>query len=118
MCRTGGQALRHMAAGPPISIRPVSADVALGPEEGFLHFCSASMAGPWEGLDDYVFFTGEETNDTVDGDQRGFAVALNTRTGVHSAIRGKGRLNPSMTSPDNLDTSKTSLMVPRRSRPR
>ena len=39
----------------------VSADVALGPEEGFLRFCSASMAGPAEGLDDYVFFTGEET---------------------------------------------------------
>ena len=71
----------------------LSADVALGPEEGFLRFCSASMAGPDEGLDDYVFFTGEEANDTVSGVQRGFAVVLNTRTGVHTAVPGMGRLN-------------------------
>lgn len=71
----------------------LSADVALGPEEGFLRFCSASMAGPDEGLDDYVFFTGEEANDTVDGVQRGFSVVLNTRTGEHTAVPGMGRLN-------------------------
>ena len=71
----------------------VNADVALGPDEGFLRFCSASMAGPDEGLDDYVFFTGEETNDIVDGVQRGFAVVLNTRTGEHTAVPGMGRLN-------------------------
>lgn len=71
----------------------LSADVALGPEEGFLRFCSASMAGPAEGLDDYVFFTGEETNDVVSGTQRGFAVVLNTETGVNTAVPGMGRLN-------------------------
>lgn len=71
----------------------LSADVALGPEEGFLRFCSASMAGPDEGLDDYVFFTGEETNDVVSGVQRGFAVVLNTETGVNTAVPGMGRLN-------------------------
>lgn len=71
----------------------LGADVALGPEEGFLRFCSASMAGPADGLDDYVFFTGEETSDTVDGVQRGFAVVLNTRSGVHTAVPGMGRLN-------------------------
>ena len=69
----------------------ISADVPLLPEEGFLRFCSASMAGPDEGLDDYVFFTGEETNDVVDGVQRGFAVVLNTSTGVHTAVPGMGR---------------------------
>ncbi len=69
------------------------ADVAIGPEEGFLRFCSASMAGPDEGLEDWVFFTGEETSDVVDGVQRGFAVVLNTRTGEHTAVPGMGRLN-------------------------
>ncbi len=71
----------------------VSADVALDPEEGFLRFCSASMAGPDEGLDDYVLFTGEETSDTVDGVQHGYAVVLNTDTGENTAVPGMGRLN-------------------------
>ncbi len=70
-----------------------SAEVVLGPEEGFLRFCSASMAGPNEGLSDYVFFTGEETTDVIDGVQRGFAVALNTDTGDYTAVPGMGRLN-------------------------
>ena len=71
----------------------VSADVALGPEEGLLRFCSASMAGSAEGLDDYVFFTGEETNDVVAGEQHGYAVVLNTNTGVNTTVPGMGRLN-------------------------
>ncbi len=71
----------------------LDADVALSPDEGFLRFCSAAMFGPAEGLDDYVFFTGEETSDIVDGVQRGFAVVLNTETGVHTAVPGMGRLN-------------------------
>ena len=71
----------------------LDADVALSPDEHFLRFCSASMAGPDQGLDDYVFFTGEEANDTVAGVQRGFAVALNTETGVNTAVPGMGRLN-------------------------
>ena len=71
----------------------LDASVPLGPEEGFLRFCSASMATPEDGFDDYVFLTGEETNDTVDGVQRGFAVALNTETGESVAVPGMGRLN-------------------------
>ncbi len=71
----------------------VDASVALSPDEGFLRFCSASMFGPDEGLDDYVFFTGEETNDIVEGVQRGFAVVLNTDTGENTAVPGMGRLN-------------------------
>jgi hypothetical protein len=69
------------------------ASVPLGPEAGFQRFCSASMAGPAEGLDDYVFLTGEETSDTLDGVQRGFAVVLNTDTGEYTAVPGLGRLN-------------------------
>jgi hypothetical protein len=69
------------------------ADVALVPEAGFLRFCSASMGTPEQGLDDYVFFTGEEANDTVDGVQRGYAVVLNTETGENTAVPGMGRLN-------------------------
>ena len=72
--------------------RVMDAEVAMEPD-GFLRFCSASMATPAEGMDDYVFFTGEETSDTVDGVQRGFAVALNTETGHATSIPGMGRLN-------------------------
>ena len=71
----------------------LDASVALPSSAGFLRFCSANMAGPAQGLDDYVFFTGEETNDTVNGTQRGFAVVLNTDTGVYTAVPGLGRLN-------------------------
>ena len=87
----------------------LDASVAVDPADGFLRFCSASMAGPAEGFDDYVFFTGEETNDVglptdgkpygadvVPGDgtrQGGYAVALNTETGDYVAVPGMGRLN-------------------------
>lgn len=71
----------------------LAASVALPGSESFLRFCSASMAGPDEGLDGYVFFTGEETNDVVDGVQRGYAVVLDTDTGEYTAVPGMGRLN-------------------------
>ncbi len=71
----------------------IHAEVAIDSSEGFLRFCSASMAGPDDGLTDYVFFTGEEANDTVDGVQRGFAVVHNTSTGETTAVPGLGRLN-------------------------
>ena len=71
----------------------LAASVALPASAGFLRFCSANMAGPEQGLDDYVFFTGEETNDTVSGVQRGFAVVLNTDSGDYTAVPGLGRLN-------------------------
>lgn len=44
----------------------VAAEVAIYSEDGYLQFCSASMAGPAEGFDTYTFFTGEEANDIVD----------------------------------------------------
>ena len=82
--------------------------VALPPSAGFLRFCSASMAGPAEGLSSYTFFTGEETNDIVGVPngapygpdpaldpqrQGGYAVGLNTDTGHYTQIAGMGRLN-------------------------
>jgi hypothetical protein len=88
----------------------LDASVAIDPADGFLRFCSASMAGPAEGFDGYVYLTGEETNDTdLPGDvsdlygpdvfpgngtrQGGFAVALDTDTGEYVAVPGLGRLN-------------------------
>jgi hypothetical protein len=85
----------------------VGAEVAIPSSDGFLRFCSASMAGPAEGFSTYTFFTGEETNDIVpvspgapDADsgspgmrQGGFAVVLNTDTGESTAVPGMGRLN-------------------------
>ena len=86
----------------------LGASVVLGPEEGFLRFCSASIAGPDEGLSHYLFLTGEETNDIVEvpagasygarpglgtARQGGFAVGLDTDTGEFAAIAGMGRLN-------------------------
>ena len=86
----------------------LAADVAIGPENGYLRFCSASMAGPAEGFDDYTFFTGEEANDIIDvvpgapygsdpaiapQRQAGYAVALNTSNGEAANIPGFGRLN-------------------------
>ncbi len=85
----------------------LAASVALGPELGYLRFCSASMAGPAEGFSSYTFFTGEETNDVVavppgapygpdfvnNTRQGGYAVALNTDTGESTPIVGMGRLN-------------------------
>ncbi len=83
-------------------------DVAISSDLGYLRFCSASMAGPAEGFDSYVFFTGEESNDVVDVTpgapygadpaldgqrQAGYAVALNTNTGESVHIPGMGRLN-------------------------
>jgi hypothetical protein len=86
----------------------LDASVAVSPDLGYLRFCSAFMAGPAEGFDDYVFFTGEETDDIVavapgaefgadpalaPERQGGYAVALDTATGESEPIAGMGRLN-------------------------
>jgi hypothetical protein len=84
-------------------------EVVVSDDLGFKRFCSASMATPAEGFDDYVFLTGEEDNAITDtipnplyGDdpglpagmrQSGYAVAHNTATGETAAINGMGRLN-------------------------
>ncbi len=86
----------------------LATDLAISSDDGYLRFCSASMAGPAEGFDDYVFLVGEEANDIVEigpgqpfspdaavapQRQAGYAVALNTETGEYSHITGMGRLN-------------------------
>ena len=88
----------------------LDSSVALSPDEGFLRFCSASMAGPAEGFSDYTLFANEETNDAglavptgatysadaFPGDgtrQGGYAVVLNTETGESTQVAGMGRLN-------------------------
>ncbi len=86
----------------------LSASEAIPPEAGFLRFCSASMAGPAEGLSRFIFFTGEETNDvvpvpagapygsdpsTAPDRQAGYAVALDVASGAFVQIEGMGRLN-------------------------
>jgi hypothetical protein len=86
----------------------LDASVAVSPDDGFLRFCSASVAGPAEGLSKHYFFTGEETNDVVpvpagasygpDASiaplrQGGYAVVLDTETGDYTEVAGMGRLN-------------------------
>ena len=44
----------------------VGLDVALSPDLGFIRFCSAFMAGPDQGFDDYTFLVNEESNDIID----------------------------------------------------
>ena len=86
-----------------------AASVVLPASEGFLRFCSASMAGPAEGLYDYIFFAGEETNDIVDipagattygsdpsiapQRQGGYAVILDPVSGAFTPVPGMGRMN-------------------------
>ncbi len=86
-----------------------TASVVLPASEGFLRFCSASMAGPAEGLSRYTFFTGEETNDIVDvaagattygsdpsiapQRQGGYAVIMDAASGAFRPVPGMGRLN-------------------------
>ena len=75
---------------------------------GFIRFCSAFMAGPDQGFDDYTFFVNEESNDVIDVPagapygsdpavapyrQAGYSVYLDTKTGAYSQIAGAGRHN-------------------------
>jgi hypothetical protein len=86
----------------------LAAEVALDPSLGFLRFCSATMAGPNEGLDRYVFLTNEETNDVVSvpadapytadpatapDRQGGYAVALDPSDDSVHLLAGAGRHN-------------------------
>ncbi len=86
----------------------VDAAVPLGPEEGFIRFCSAFMAGPQHGFDNYTFLLNEESNDVIpvpDGAvygsdpavapmrQAGYAAYLDTETGEFDALASLGRHN-------------------------
>jgi hypothetical protein len=86
----------------------VGASVPLGPEEGFIRFCSAFMAGPEHGFSDYTFLVNEESNDIIPvpagavygsdpsvapSRQAGYAAYLNTATGAFDALPNQGRHN-------------------------
>ncbi len=86
----------------------LSAEVAISSDNGYLRFCSASVATPDDGFDTHVFFANEETNDivpvpagapygadpaTAPDRQGGYAVALDTATGDFTQIAGMGRHN-------------------------
>jgi Bacterial protein of unknown function (DUF839) len=77
---------------------------------GFQRFCSATMAGPAQGLPSYVFLTGEEAPERVavpagapygadpayapaNDRQSGFSVALDPVTGAFKQVAGMGRHN-------------------------
>ncbi|MEX2458447.1 MAG: hypothetical protein WD770_05630, partial [Actinomycetota bacterium] len=86
----------------------LDAQVALPPTAGFLRFCSAFMAGPEQGFEDYTFFANEEDNAIVPvppgapygpdpavtpNRQAGYAVALNVETGEYDEVEIMGRHN-------------------------
>lgn len=86
----------------------VDASVPLGPEEGFIRFCSAFMAGPEHGFANHTFLLNEESNDVIPvpagavygsdpsvapNRQAGYAVYLDTVTGIFDALPNQGRHN-------------------------
>lgn len=86
----------------------LGAELTLSSDEGYLRFCSASMATPDDGFDSHVFFANEETNDIVAVPpgaayqpdpaiaplrQGGYTVVVDTATGQAEPIAGMGRLN-------------------------
>jgi hypothetical protein len=86
----------------------LAASVALPSSAGYIRFCSSTMAGPAEGLDRYLYFTNEESNDIVSvpagapygpdaslapNRQAGYAVVLDPATGDFTQVPGMGRKN-------------------------
>jgi len=86
----------------------LGASEPISPDNGFLRFCSAAIAGPEHGFSSPVFFANEETNDIVSVPpgapygadpaiapqrQGGYAVILDTETGEFTEVAGLGRLN-------------------------
>jgi hypothetical protein len=72
--------------------------------ENFQRFCSNYLATGKEGFERSIFFTNEETSDTVNrtgaafppgpgAEQAGVVVATDVRSGTHKVIYGMGRLN-------------------------
>ena len=84
--------------------------VPLPDSAGFQRFCSSTMAGPAEGLDSYLYLTGEEAPDPLPVPagapygpdpayapenlrQSGYAVVLDPVTGDFTQVAGMGRHN-------------------------
>ena len=92
----------------PSSRRILAASVAIPPSAGFIRFCSATMAGPADGFDRYVFLTNEESDDDLavppgapygpdpalaPNREAGYSVALDVATGAYATLPGVGRMN-------------------------
>jgi len=58
--------------------------------EGFERFCSAYMAGPWDGFDKPTFLTGEETTGSPKG---GLSVAIDGATGQPTELPWLGHID-------------------------
>jgi hypothetical protein len=88
----------------------VEGAVALPDSASFQRFCSSTMAGPAEGLDGYLYLTGEEAPDPLpvpegapygpdpayapeNVRQSGYAVVLDPVTGDFTQVAGMGRHN-------------------------
>jgi len=87
----------------------IELEVALGPEQGFVRFCSAFMAGPEHGFPHYTFLVNEEADETIHAvppsavygadpflapnRQAGYSVWLDTETGAFDVISRAGRHN-------------------------
>ena len=84
--------------------------VAIPDSAGFQRFCSSTMAGPAEGLDGYLYLTGEEAPEPLpvpsgapfgpdpayapaNTRQSGLAAVLDPVTGEYTAVPGMGRHN-------------------------
>jgi len=86
----------------------IDLDVALSPDEGFIRFCSAFMAGPEHGFKNYTFLVNEESNDILPvppgavygsdlsvapNRQAGYSAFLDTKTGKVDVLASAGRHN-------------------------
>jgi hypothetical protein len=86
----------------------VSLEEVLPASDGYIRFCSAFMAGPEQGFDNYTFFVNEESNDVITVPagapygadpsvtpyrQAGYSVWIDTKTGASKPIPGMGRHN-------------------------
>ena len=88
----------------------LDASVPLPQDVAFQRFCSSTMAGPAEGLDSYLYLTGEEAPDPLPVPagapygpdpayapanirQSGYAVVLDPVTGDFTQVAGMGRHN-------------------------
>jgi hypothetical protein len=88
----------------------LAGSVPLPDSAGFQRFCSSTMAGPAEGLNSYLYLTGEEAPDPLPVPagapygpdpayapeilrQSGYAVVLDPVTGDYTQVAGMGRHN-------------------------
>ncbi|HET9672752.1 MAG TPA: alkaline phosphatase PhoX [Actinomycetota bacterium] len=100
--------ISHLTLAPDGGV--LDASVALPDSAGFQRFCSATMAGPADGLSSYLYLTGEEAPDALpvpagapygpdpayapeDLRQSGYAVVLDPVTGEYTQVAGMGRHN-------------------------